>query len=179
MPKLSISIALILVAVLTGCRNDPFVPAFPVSQVEGYRPLYASPETLAEGIKLQPPRALLRPGKIYSVAQYLLINEENYGIHVYDNTNPAAPVSKGFLAIPGNTDVAVKGTTLYANNLTDLIALDISDWSSIKEISRTHQNYWSTALPPKSGTYFECVDSTKGAVVGWEHATLQNPKCYR
>jgi hypothetical protein len=33
-------------------------------------------------------------------------------------------------------------------------------------------------FPPEFG-YFECVDTTKGTVVGWEKKTLKRPECVR
>lgn len=173
------SVFAILLLLLTSCWEDEPIPVFPVKNVTGYKPIYVSTEMFDVGTKLLPPQSLKKPGKIYTIAQYLFINEQGLGVHIYDNTNPAQPNAIGFLSIPGNTDIAVKKNILYANNLTDLIALDITDWNALQELSRFRQDYWSVALPPRNEAYFECVDNAKGVVIGWEETILQNPKCYR
>jgi hypothetical protein len=163
---------------LFGCYVEPpFVPEFPVGQVEGYQPVYASSEESV--IDYVAPRPLSRPGKIYVIANYLLIGEQYEGIHVFDNTDPSNPLALGFLSIAGNSDMAVKGDMLYVDHLSDLLALDISDWNDVKVISRLKQEHWRKDIPPGDGRYFECVDKSKGEVVGWMLATLNNPKCFR
>ena len=49
------------------------------------------------------------------------------GIHVIDNSNPAAPRNVAFIDMPGNLDLAVKGNFLYADLYTDLVTLDIAN----------------------------------------------------
>jgi hypothetical protein len=168
----------LLIVLLFACDSEPeFVPEFPVGTVEGFRPLYASP---AESeIVFTSARQLKDPGKIYVVSKYLLINEKYLGIHVFDNSNPANPIPLGFLKIVGNTDVAVRNNVLYADHLADLVALNISDWNNIKEVSRTRQEAWVQKIPPGNDRYFECVDDSRGILIGWEEATLINPKCFR
>lgn len=163
---------------LLGCYiEEPFVPEFPVGEVEGYQPVYASSQesTIAFGA----PRALSKPAKIYTIGDYLLIGEKFQGIHVYDNSDPSSPVSLGFLQVAGNSDMAVRGEVLYVDHLTDLVALDVSDWNNISEISRLQQAHWKQDLPPAGARYFECADWKKGKVVGWKMTTLNNPKCFR
>lgn len=163
---------------LLGCYvEEPFVPEFPVGEVEGYQPIYATSQesTIAFGAA----RALINPAKIYSIGTYLLIGEKFQGIHVFDNTDPSNPIALGFLRVAGNSDMAVRGEVLYVDHLTDLVALDVSDWNDISEISRLSQAHWNQEIPPAGGRYFECVDATKGTVVGWKMTTLNNPKCFR
>lgn len=179
MKKLVLSIPVLLsILLVPGCyRDEPFVPDFPIKEVEGYRPIYASRHEAT--IAFQSPRALVHPGKIYVIANYLLINEKYEGIHVFDNADASHPVALGFLRIPGNTEVAVRNEVLYADHLTDLVALNIADWQNIREVSRVRQNLWAQRVPPGNGRYFECADSVKGVVVGWELTTLKDPKCFR
>jgi hypothetical protein len=168
----------LLMVVLFACGSEPeFVPEFPVGTVEGFRPLYASPAE--SDIVFASAHRLENPGKIYVVSKYLLINEKYKGIHVFDNSNPANPIPLGFLKIVGNTDVAVRNNVLYADHLADLVAINISDWNNIKEVSRTKQESWVQKIPPGNDRYFECVDDSKGILIGWEEATLTNPKCFR
>lgn len=168
----------LLIMLAYGCIGEPpFAPEFPVGEVEGYKPLYAAPDQTA--IKFTAPRDLRSPGKIYSIAHYLLINEKYEGIHVFDNSNPSAPIPLGFLSMVGNTEIAVRNNVLYADHLTDLVALDVSDWNNITEISRLKKEFFAQQIPPGDGRYFECSDDSKGIVIGWELVTLKNPKCFR
>jgi hypothetical protein len=78
-------------------------------------------------------------------------------------------------------DVAVKGHTLFADNITDLVALDISDVNNIQLSKRIKDVYPITnqLYPTGYSGYFECADTTKGFIVGWIEADLIEPQCYR
>lgn len=91
---------------------------------------------IRQSIKTESARELINPGKIYVKGNYLLINEIKQGLHVVDNTNPAAPRLVSFIKIPGNGDMAVRGNILYADSYSDLVALNISDPTAIKEVGR-------------------------------------------
>lgn len=147
---------------------------------EGYRPIYIAAEEAAR-IATLPAQPLEQPGKIYSKDTLLFINELHKGIHVINNKNPRSPQSIAFVSIPGNVDMAVKGNTLYADNFTDLVVLNLSNPKNITLVKRVAkalpegiQNY-----PPYTNVYFECVDPSRGVVSGWEKVTLKNPKCRR
>jgi hypothetical protein len=171
-------VTVFLTVSLLGCYSDePAIPRFPDGRVEGYRPLYAQPNELS--IEFQVPRTLYDPGKIYRIDKFILIVEKRKGIHVFNNSDPSKPMAIGFLRVAGIEDVAVRGTTLYADHLSDLVAIDISNFNSIKEISRSRQASWQQNFPPAGSKYFECVDTAKGTVIGWEFTTLTNPKCFR
>lgn len=161
-----------------GCYVEPrFVPEFPVGTVEGFKPVYVSTEQSA--IAFLPARPLSHPGKIYLYRNYLLVNEQGAGVHVFDNGDPSDPKPLGFLSVPGNRDLAVRSNVLYVDHLGDLVALEVSDWASPKEISRIRQAHWVTDVPPPGERYFECVDPSRGVVVDWQLTTLTNPKCFR
>lgn len=93
-------------------------------------------ETILKGISSTPPRDLQQPGKIYSYQQYLLIGEVKKGIHIFDNSNPRAPQAVSFVNIPGVLDFAVKDHVLYADSYMDLVSLDLSNPTDVKEIGR-------------------------------------------
>ena len=93
---------------------------------------------LRAGIKTMPAQELENPGKIYIKDNYLFINEVKKGIHVIDNTNPAAPKIISFIQVLGNVDIAVKDNILFADSYTDFVALDISNPKEVKEVSRTN-----------------------------------------
>ncbi len=149
-------------------------------EVEGYRPVYSTREE-ASAIAFQSAQPLKQTGKIYSKDNLIFVNELHKGIHVIDNTDPKNPQNIAFISIPGNVDIAVKGNTLYADNFTDLLVLDISNPRQAAVVKRLTnalpkgiQNY-----PPYFNVPFECVDPQKGVVTGWEKTMLKNPKCRR
>lgn len=147
-------------------------------QVEGYRPIYMSYEEM-QNVFVTTPHPLQNAGKIYVKGNLIFVNEINKGIHIIDNHNPSAPQNLAFIHIPGNVDLAVKNNTLYADNATDLLTIDISSPEKAKVIKRTSGAFPSTMYPPLRGVSFECVDQNKGVVAGWEKAMLDNPRCYR
>lgn len=79
-----------------------------------------------------------KTGKIYIYDNYLFINEPGEGIHIYNNTNPGAPVNIAFLQIPGNIDLAIHNNILYADRFIDLLAFDVSNISNIKQVKRVN-----------------------------------------
>ena len=92
-----------------------------------YEPVFKSKTEVLQNIRSAGAQPLSATGKIVKYGNYILINELNKGIHVIDNTNPASPVNKEFIAIPGNVDLAVKNNMLYADIYSDLVAIDISN----------------------------------------------------
>ena len=149
--------------------------------VDGFRPVYV-PEDEAKIIRLLEPREVITQGKIDIKDHYIYVGDVNLGVHIIDNSDPRNPVKVAFLQVYGNHDIAIKGETLYADNLEDLIAIDISDRENPQVISRIEDVY---QLPNQKfpenlpyHTYFECVDSNKGFVVGWVPAQLNNPECW-
>ncbi|WP_162053451.1 LVIVD repeat-containing protein [Pontibacter pamirensis] len=99
-------------------------------------PVYMMRAELRSAFKINGPRVLEAPGKIYVKGSYLFINEMNEGIHIIDNSDPAAPQTINFVEIPGNIDMAVKGNTLYADSYIDLVAMDISNPLDVKLVNR-------------------------------------------
>ena len=97
-----------------------------------YSPVYKSVEEVTTSIKSDAPQPVIKPGKIFLLGNYIFLNEIDKGVHIIDNTNPAAPVNKHFIAIPGNLDLAVKGNTLYADLYTSLVAINISNPAAVQ-----------------------------------------------
>ncbi|WKK81684.1 LVIVD repeat-containing protein [Marivirga arenosa] len=163
---------------ILACNNWENVPNFDVEEVEGYRPIYAT-----EGekeVKTLPPREIEDPGKIYVINDYLLLVDRLKGIHVFDNRNPENPQNIGFIQITGSNDVAVRDNILYADQASDLLAIDINNPENVKIASRVKDVFpFGSQYPQQEGFYFECPDPEKGLVIGWELTTLQSPKCYR
>lgn len=90
-------------------------------------PIYKTTAEVRSNIKNSPPKTVQKPGKMFVLGNYIFLNEVDKGIHIIDNSNPAKPLNKYFINIPGNIDLAVKGTTLYADLYSDMVTLDISN----------------------------------------------------
>ena len=73
------------------------------------------------------PNNITMPGKIWIQGDTLFVNDKFVGVHVFSITNPAAPVREKFILISNNVDIAVLGTTLYADSFGNLMVYDISD----------------------------------------------------
>ena len=108
--------ALIASSLLIGCNN--------ANTDQDTLSYHSSDEMREQSIELQSARKLTNPGKIYVKDDMILINEMGKGIHLIYNANPAEPKKIGFIKIPGNIDVAVKGDVIYADNFMDLVALN-------------------------------------------------------
>lgn len=162
------------VALLAACRNDNSPPP---QQVSGYQPIYA-PKVADADIRLvadkpveQKGKTLLAPGRFYQL-------EPGKGIHVLNISNLQQISKAGFINIPGAHDIAVRGDQLFTNTYNDLLVLDVANLQQIKILQRAGNAFslQSLEIPPKSG-YFECVDASRGIVIGWQEATLQSPHC--
>ncbi|MES2732384.1 MAG: hypothetical protein V4714_11560 [Bacteroidota bacterium] len=168
----------VLTGLLSSCNMKPYDDAKPPVTVEGYRPIYLSHADL-KNVFAAPAHTLKNAGKIYVQGHFVFVNEVNKGIHIINNQNPLFPQNIAFLNIPGNVDLAVKGTVLYADNGPDLLALDISNPTNATLLKRIANVFPNQMYPPQTGVSFECVDNAKGVVVGWEKVSLLNPKCRR
>jgi hypothetical protein len=94
-------------------------------------PVYHTKADVRANIKSNAPREIGTTGTFYIYGNYIFLNELDKGVHVIDNTNPLQPRNVAFIDIPGNRELAVKGNILYADLYTDLVAIDISNPSSI------------------------------------------------
>lgn len=92
-----------------------------------YSPVFMNRDVFENAIEFNEARNLVNPAKIYYKDHYTFITERFEGIHIFDVLDPANPVNKGFLKIPGCIDIAMKGSILYVDSAVDLIAIDMSD----------------------------------------------------
>jgi hypothetical protein len=149
-------------------------------QTEGLIPVYFEGDNVTE-IQSLPEQPIEKLGKIYYKSPYIFMNESFKGIHVVDNSDPANPQKVAFITIPGNRDISIKGNRMYVDNFKDLVVLDITDIHNVSEVSRVAGLYefGDGTYPESYRGYFECVDETKGQVIGWATATIDSPKCWR
>ena len=132
-------------------------------------PLYMSYEDLRDAVDYSAARDLEKPGKIYFKDGYIFVNENAKGIHIIDNKNPGDPQNIGFIEIPGNVDMAIKGNILYADSYIDLVAIDIANIANPKEVHRIEDIFpYITPAPENEDYRIAAVDKEKGVVVGWE-----------
>lgn len=126
-----------------------------------YEPVFISLATLRSSVSIDEPQPIVSVGKIYFKDGYLFVNEPGAGIHVIDNHDPANPLLKHFITIPGNYDLAIRNNILYADSYIDLVAIDISNLDQVVEVGRLENifmNYNSF------GFY---VDPERGLVTEW------------
>lgn len=160
----------------SGCIQErQSIPA----EVIGLAPIYASDDW--QEIIVTAPQGIENLGKIYYKEPYLYATERGRGIHIINNTDPQQPVPEAFLQIAGNSDLAIRNDILYANNVNDLVALDISDLSDLKIVERLANVYEVTGsdFPENYEGFFDCVNPDLGQVVGWFETTLREPQCWR
>lgn len=149
-----------------------------IYQTHGLRPIYAEGSDWQQ-IFTSDSRPIQQLGKIYYKDGFIFVNEVNQGIHILDNSNPANPIPVKFIVVPGSKDISIKDNFLYTDNVTDLVVLDITDFQNIETVNRIPNIYPAVnqEFPEFGSGYFECVDASKGTVIGWETALLTTPEC--
>ncbi|NJM26498.1 MAG: hypothetical protein HC859_14475 [Bacteroidia bacterium] len=139
---LFLTVLLGLSVLLEGCTDTCEV----TQEYTYYEPVYTTVQEIRESVELTTPQPVHAVGKIYFKDGVLFLNEPGEGIHLIDNSDPSHPSAFGFLRIPGNYDLAIKGNTLYADSYVDLIAFNIADLANIAEVGRLEgvfRNYTS------------------------------------
>jgi len=109
---------------------------FAFTSKEAYTPIVVDRTTFESSICSMPPQKLVNPGKVFTKGHQLFVIEQFYGVHLFNNIDPKNPQKVGFIRILGCTDVAVKGTIMYASSGEDLVTIDISNISEVKELDR-------------------------------------------
>ncbi|MGB5821702.1 MAG: hypothetical protein WBG90_19625 [Saonia sp.] len=156
----------LLVLTMSSCENNGD------SKYADY--LVARPIVLSEGefnnVTVVAPGPIDESGKIYAYKDYIFVNDKYRGIHVIDNSDPAAPKKLSFIKIAGNVDISIKDDYLYADSIMDLIVLDISDISAIKIVNRMEDVLWNNIIFPLEADFYEYgeIDYEKDIIVGWE-----------
>ena len=106
-----------------------------------YEPVYTTMEDIRASVRQESPRDMESSGKIYIYGNTLFVNEPGNGVHVIDNSDKSNPVPLSFINIPGNFDIAAKGSFLYADSYLDLLTFDLSDINNIKMVRRIEDVY--------------------------------------
>jgi hypothetical protein len=124
---------------------------------------------LPSTVYFQEAQKLQTPGRIYRKDNLLYVNEYFKGIHIIDNTSPSAPRKIGFIHIPGNVNMSIKGNYLYANNSTDLVIMDITNPVQAKEVGRIPQAFgkYTDAVINEEDEDVIGINPAKGIIVGY------------
>lgn len=131
-------------------------------------PIFMTRGELARAVKSEPAQELVATGKIYAKDQYVFINEPQKGIHVIDNTNPAAPENVAFINIPGNVDLAIRDNILLADAGPDLMAIDITDPTNAVLKKHTYNlfpNQYQTGTTDVNSLVYQLCVGTKTRTV--------------
>ena len=166
-------VSLVLIISIASCLEDICTEQKTFVQ---YTPVYLTKAQFRTDIKSETIRKLENPGKFYFFKTFLFINDQGKGIHVYDLKNETQPSKLAFYNIPGNFDIAIKGNILYADNVIDLIALDINDITNPKLVKRIEDfrgqytsydpiQYFAYSVKSNRTTVLDCSDQNFGDLV--------------
>jgi len=136
----------ILLAILTiamiGCTKDYGTVEVTYQEATA---IYGDIEAVRSEALNEVVREITNPGKIFIEDNFILIGEEQQGIHVMDNTDPTNPRAINFINIPGNREYYVKDNMIYAETYYDVIKVDISNVYDAQLVSRAEyvfQDLW-------------------------------------
>ncbi len=138
----------IILALLSGCdigENRPIV-------YTNYVPILMERSSLNQSLSLKPTATIVDAAKIYYKDNYIFISERYKGVHIIDNSNPKAPVNKGYISIPGCLDMAIKDNILYVDNAVDLVAINLTEVEKGNlAIVKRIENVFPEVTPPDAG----------------------------
>lgn len=161
-----------LVILMVSCGKE--IPL----KVQGLKPIYIGLSEL-QNFKQLSPQPIQNSGKSLLYNQYLFLSENNKGIHIIDISDTLNPTKIFFLQILGNKDMSAQDNRLYVDNGPDLLVLDITNINNIQIVNRIKNSFSPSEYAPADFTgYFECADySNNKWLIGWQEASLENPKC--
>jgi hypothetical protein len=134
-------------------------------------PILMSRNEMEASVKLETTRPIRKAGPTCLFKQALYVQERYEGVHIFDNSNPAAPVKKGFLRIPGNYHIAVLKGILVADNATDLLTFDLSN--PFEPMLKERVRSILTQTPSAYGTRFQRIPSSDELIVGYKDSIIQ------
>lgn len=178
MKKIFAPLLLMTVLLFVGCsdddtRNDDLYADYLVA-----RPITMTKAEFVNSVDIVAPRPVEQSGKIYAYGDYIFVNDKYKGVHVIDNSDPASPRKVSFIKIAGNVDISVKDNYLYADSLTDLIVIDISDLDNIQIVNRLFNVLADHVVWPAEAEIFEYqdIDYENEVLLGWEVVTERRLK---
>jgi len=167
--------------------QDDIIDDREMVDVAYFIPQYETTTQLAARVTVEDPKDYAEAGKIITYQNYIFINKPNEGVHVVDNSNPAAPVNLHFISIPGSLDLSIIDNHLYSDMFSALVVFNISDVTQPELIEEFtveevfHYNpyltleYTSNPIDDYAYTQYESIDERRGIVTGWEVEIRQEP----
>ncbi|MGV3630184.1 MAG: LVIVD repeat-containing protein [Bacteroidota bacterium] len=160
--KHTIALFVALLLVLCACK-DKYIARYKM-----YEPVYMDLESFRSSVAFESPRPVKVRGNIYIKDEFLFIVETNAGVHFINNSDPSNPIQTGFLKIPGCSNIAIRGSVMYASSLMDVVCIDLGNISQPKEFKRL-ENVFPGAEAVCLKNYPKiAVESSKGLVVDWK-----------
>jgi hypothetical protein len=145
-------------------------------KVQGYAPIYSADNN----IQMLPAKAYIMPGKIMTLGSLTFQIDYGSGVHVIESADMANAKKTGFISVPAITEMHMQNGVLFVDNGRDLVSIRLGNALENFQVLDRITNFFpdkGMSLPSGSGVYFECVDSTKGVITGWEKKELINPSC--
>jgi hypothetical protein len=142
---------------LSSCLKDECTKTYKI-----FTPVFTSLATLRKAVGNTPVSPVKMAGKLFIKDHWIFLNEQQKGIHVIDNSNPARPLKTAFINIPGNVDLYVKGNILYADLYSDLLAINITDPAKI-----TVTKYLGNTFPEKVQYTASTNPDSINIITGW------------
>lgn len=169
---------LFAVMLVVGC-DESFQMIPDVS--DGLLPIYSENDEW-KNVSVEASRPMVNDGiaLLYEGVQY--IDDEFYGIHVQDVSDPLVPQRIAFLSIPGLYRFDIRNDSLIAGNNIDAVIFDVSDPMDIQFIGRVEDAYIDdgpSKIPSSYFGFFECPDKSKGDIIGWTRGMVTEPQCWR
>lgn len=142
-----------------------------VERIQIASPIYMSYNELRSSVRVSEVRPMDDVGRMFVFQNTLYVNERNRGIHVIDNTDPFEPKPLRFIEIPGNLDIEIRGTKLYADSFIDLVTIDIANPELIQEVDRQTSVFaWNENqnIPSNIRLIASEIDQNLGVVIAYE-----------
>lgn len=134
--------------------------------------MYLSKDSLSV-IGNLPPQPIKNTGPVFLMDTLFFMVEMRKGIHVFNVSDSTNPVALTFIKIPAVTDFTLSGNTVYADNGTNLVTINISNIYSIQVMHTQADVFMPILFPNNYSGRFECVDPLKGIVIDWDTVTLK------
>jgi hypothetical protein len=144
-----------------------------------YSPILMERADLETSVSLNStPKPISDPGKLCLYRNWVLLVENYKGVHLIDNSDPANPVRKAFLTVPGCMEVAVHNDVCYVNNAVDLVGVKV-DFEALTATPLSRLTGVLPALVNPRGYIPEvvleaCNDGTY-VIVGWISVSSTTP----
>lgn len=136
----------LLSCLLTGCISFNFTDDDITAS--NYEAQIMQRDVFENAVQLMPAQDVEKSGKIYISGQLMIVNDVNRGFHIYNYSNPQLPIPVAFLQIPGATDVAMRGATMYINQAVDLVTIQYNTAANTISITDRSENVFPQKIAP-------------------------------